>query len=259
MSVNDNSINTGSLTPLDKRDATAWEATKHGMVAGAATMIPTVGLMYYLSQTSKTFLQRTNAQSRTAIAIMPALFVFGLTAEHKLSHRMGEMAMENRHGQQTVQWAEEQLKQQKDITSFDREKHLSQMYLQSVASSGVNIVPKLTLYHTVANWTIDHPFKLFAAIATPTLAYVIYGRSTQTHLDFAGKLMHTRVMGQFAAICTILSVMMCKDYMGRNGKYITQEDADARVESMKQMRATFLKRLEAENRRDDEVHAIMKR
>ena len=39
----------------------------------------------------------TNGQSRTAIAIMPPLFVFAVTSEQKLTHRMHEVASENEH------------------------------------------------------------------------------------------------------------------------------------------------------------------
>jgi hypothetical protein len=41
--------------------------------------------------------QVTNSQSRTAIAIMPPLFVFAVTAEQKLTHRMHEVASESEH------------------------------------------------------------------------------------------------------------------------------------------------------------------
>ena len=39
----------------------------------------------------------TNSQSRTAIAIMPPLFIFAVTAEQKLTHRMHEVASESEH------------------------------------------------------------------------------------------------------------------------------------------------------------------
>ena len=39
----------------------------------------------------------TNGQSRTAIAIMPPLFIFAVTSEQKLTHRMHEVAEVNEH------------------------------------------------------------------------------------------------------------------------------------------------------------------
>lgn len=42
-------------------------------------------------------LKVTNAQSRTAIVIMPPLFIFAVTSEQKLTHRMHEVASENEH------------------------------------------------------------------------------------------------------------------------------------------------------------------
>jgi hypothetical protein len=41
--------------------------------------------------------QMTNGQSRTAIAIMPPLFIFAVTSEQKLTHRMHEVAEVNEH------------------------------------------------------------------------------------------------------------------------------------------------------------------
>ena len=69
------------------------------------------------------------------------------------------------------------------------------------------------------------------------------------------KLMHTRVFGQFAVISMLLGLMGFKTYMDNSGKYITQLEADYRVEEMKEMRADLLKRIafdkKVRQRRDD--------
>ena len=57
------------------------------------------------------------------------------------------------------------------------------------------------------------------------------------------KLMHTRVFGQFAVLTMLLSLMGFKEYMDRSGKFITEEDVQARVAQMQQSRGELLMRL----------------
>jgi len=69
-----------SLTPMHRADETAWDATYEGLVNGFMTLVPTAGALY-VAMRNPTFVKRTNWQSRTAMVIMPALFVFGLTGK----------------------------------------------------------------------------------------------------------------------------------------------------------------------------------
>ena len=67
--------------------------------------------------------------------------------------------------------------------------------------------------------------------------------------------MHTRVYGQFAVISMLLSLMGFKTYMDNCGKFITQQEADTRVEEMKRMREDLLQRIafdkQLKKRRDE--------
>ena len=56
--------------------------------------------------------------------------------------------------------------------------------------------------------------------------------------------MHTRVFGQFAVISMLLTLMGFKAYMDSFGRFITQAEADLRVEEMTRMRQDLLKRIE---------------
>lgn len=58
--------------------------------------------------------------------------------------------------------------------------------------------------------------------------------------------MHTRVMGQFAVITMLLTLMGFKEYMDRSGKYITESDVEARVAQMQESRMELLSRLQRE-------------
>lgn len=58
--------------------------------------------------------------------------------------------------------------------------------------------------------------------------------------------MHTRIFGQFSVILMLLSLMGFKEYMDRSGKFITEQEADDRVESMRLAREELLARLHKE-------------
>lgn len=164
---------------------------------------------------------------------------------------MEEMARQSDHSRQVSEWAEKVHEENKQAirrmeTDTVLEKKLHAMYKQSVENSGVRIVPgdSLAFHHKVANFWQENPFKILAGIGVPTVFYIFRGRSDQKHLQLQSKLMHTRVFGQFAVISMLLGLMGFKTYMDSHGKYITQREADLRVEDMKKMRADLLRRIE---------------
>jgi len=234
-------MSSSSLTPAS-RNAEATEAATHeGLVNGFLTLFPTSAGLYLAMQNPK-FLRRTNWQSRTAMVIMPALFVFAWTAEHKLSSKMREIASETRHSRDTVHWAEQEMQANTNVTVS-----LTDLYQRSVAESGVVVVPELKWYHQAANYAADHPIQILTAAAVPAIAGIAYGRAGQGHLEVSQMIMHTRVFGQFATITALLTVMGFKEYMERHGKFVSQADADRRVEEMHEVRANLLERLRREN------------
>lgn len=262
-----------SLTPHERNKEVAAEATRAGLINGFMTLIPTVGAVA-LAMKNPGFVKRTNWQSRTALAIMPPLFVFGITSEHKLSDRMHEIAHETRHSRETVQWAEEQMRQQRKDLEEQRRKeeskqynsqeqrndddlklYLTDLYQQSVQQSGVRIVPgnRLSLWQEAANYVAENPIKVLAAVAVPSAAAIFYGRTGKEHLSFSVKLMHTRVFGQFATISLLLTVVGFKEFMDRNGKYITEADADARVQELHQVRTNLMAHLERQQQIQDSL------
>ena len=163
--------------------------------------------------------QFTNWQSRTAMVIMPALFAFALTSEHKMADRMREVANETEHALQTVEWAdrEHRRRQQQSSSQQQSETELRKLYKQAVLESAIRVVPGNTLgaHHRMANYVQENPFKLLAAVGVPAVAYIFYGRTTKEHLNFQMRLLHTRVYGQFTIICSLLSIMGIKEFMDR--------------------------------------------
>jgi hypothetical protein len=180
---------------------------------------------------------------------MPALFAFGFASENKLIHKMHEVADETEHAKALSDWHDEQVKKELIKTSpslqreMELEAQLTKLYRQSVEETGVRIVPgELRTYQKALNYFNDNPVKVLAAVGVPTIGYILYGRAGQEHLTASMKLMHTRVMGQAATITILLSLMGFKEYMNRHGKYMTEEEAEQRVNEMKRVRQVRTRR-----------------
>lgn len=242
-----------SLTPAHRSAEATAAATKDGLISAFLTLIPSTAAVYVAMKASPKFVKSTNWQSRTALAIMPPFFTYTISAEKKLSHKMNEMASLSEHSKKVNEWAEDNNVVERtngvgNVNHRRRESANSQLlalYRQSVAESGVRIIPgnSLGFHHQAANFFQEHPFKILTGLGAPVILYIFNGRNEQKHLQLQSKLMHTRVYGQFAVITMLLSLMGFKTYMDNTGKFITQEEADIRVEEMKGMREDLLQKI----------------
>lgn len=257
-----------SLTPSHRSDEATGAATRDGIISGFLTLIPSTAAVYAAMKTSPKFVKVTNWQSRTALAIMPPFFMYALSAEKKLTHKMEEMATQTEHSKKVNEWAQNSnignsAANVKGSTNVGgtTERQLLALYRQSVEESGVRIIPgdKLGIHHQSANFFQENPFKILAGLGIPTVLYIFHGRSDQKHLQLQSKLMHTRVFGQFAVISLLLSLMGFKTYMDSTGKFITQAEADQRVEEMRQMREELLKRIEHEKHLKEKRDAMLRK
>ena len=97
---------------------------------------------------------------------------------------------------------------------------------------------------------VTHVRLVCAWFTVPTVAWIFYGKAGQEHIPFQLKVMQTRVMGQASVIAMLLTLMGFKEYMDRNGKFITEAEADARVDEMKRVREQLIRRMRAEK----EIH-----
>jgi len=261
-------------------------AMKEGFIGGGMTAVPSVLAVYTAMKFSPKFVKGTNWQSRTALAIMPPLFAYAFSAEQKLVHSMHEMANHADHSKQMAEWSQEQehaLEQHKQslrkmatqkilsqpgmhssstLASSDseelneeQERELAKKFRESVVDSGVRVVEgdMLGVHHMIANFWQENPFKILAAIGVPTVLYIFKGREGQQHLQTQMKIMHTRVIGQFAVLTMLLTLMGFKEYMDRSGKFITEEDVQARVAQMQQSRAELRMRLQRDRMEAEKV------
>lgn len=234
-----------SLTPEHRREEVTESAMNDGYLNMALAFIPSLAGLY-LAMRNPTFRKVTNGQSRTAIVIMPPLFIFAVTGEQKMTHRMKEVASESEHNMQTVAWAEKQK------TASAQDIRLHDLYRQSIMQSNLRLVdtPTLSTFQKSANFIQANPFKCIAAIGMPSVAYIFYGQGGKKGgpaESFQMRLLHTRVFGQFAVLCTLMGIMSMKEVMDRYGRYITEDDIDERIAEMESTRTRLMTRSEYQN------------
>jgi len=223
---------------------------------------------------------------------VPPLFMFAFSSESKLRHRMEQMAHEADHSRSTAEWAEEHEQRTiaeenariaqassglqrmhtssattdrtaaevDSLSSEDVERQLTELYNHSVANSGVRIVPgdRLGPHHLLSNYWQENPFKMLAGIGIPTVLYIFKGRNEKAHLQLQSKLMQTRVYGQGVVIALLLGLMGVKGYLDSMGQYITETEANARVEDMRQMRLQLKQRLARDKRLMEERDRVLR-
>jgi len=241
------------------------------------------------------FVKITNWQSRTALAIMPPLFMFALASEQKVNHQMREMADEKNHSREVGKWATERQKieqqhaidvqKQRNIVAgvgdgestleqavndlpssesppaneLAADRQLHALYRKSVEESGVRIVPgdSLSIHHLVANFWQENPFKILAGLGIPTVLYIFKGKN-KTNMQLQSKLMHTRVYGQFAVLTMLLTLMGFKSYMDSWGKFVTETEAENRVAEMERMRRDLVERIAFDRKLDERRQQMLR-
>lgn len=226
-------------------------------MSGTMALIPAGGALALAMQNPR-FVKATNWQSRTALVIMPALFAFGYTSENKLIHRMDEIATENEHSHEMARYTTVDRKDLHDAqkgVNQAADQQLTELYRQSVEQSGVRVVPGDSLgpHHKFMNFWQENPFKILACLGIPAVGYIYYGKSSQEHIPNQLKIMQTRVLGQGTVIAMLLTLMGVKQWMDNNGKYITEYEANSRVEEMKRVRAELIHRMELDKKHQQEV------
>lgn len=253
MNTDQSDIRGRSITPLNKAEEVSKKAFKDGMIAGSLTMIPTGGILYYLQHNSDKFRKYTNFQAKTALFIMPCLFMFGFVSESGLINQMHGMADADEHARDMADWSvrkqrlEEQIRKRQaeegddetkkayaPLNDVEREKKLQVLYRKSVLDSGVRVVPgdKLSLTHTIANFWQDHPFQILIGLGIPAVGAIFMRRSAGNNLMLSQQILQTRVMGQFTVLAFLMTLMGFKEYMDRSGKFITEAEAERRVAEM---------------------------
>jgi hypothetical protein len=185
---------------------------------------------------------------------MPCLLAFGIASETGLTSKMYGMANADEHAREMAEWntrrqhMEEQIRKRqaeeegtdggelyKPLTDVERQKKMHSLYRKSVMDSGVRVVPGDTLgvAQRVANFWQEHPFQILIGLGLPAVgAIFMKRRAGNSSLMLSQQLMQTRVMGQFTVLAFLMSLMGFKEYMDRQGTYITEAEAEERVGEM---------------------------
>jgi len=234
-----------SLTPASRSEEVSTKSFRNGIISGSLALCSSGGIVYYLQHNSEKFRKLTNFQSKTALVIMPALFMFGFTSESHLLFNMKEMAREADHTQKMSDWVERRVAVESVMTKngetyapslspADRDFKLKELYKKSVLESGVRVVEgdKLKPHHILANFWQAHPFQILLGVGVPAVGLIFHKVNSSKDIMLSQKIMQTRVVGQFTAIVLLLSLMGFKEYMDQKGTFITEEEAERRVLDM---------------------------
>lgn len=259
-----------SLTPQTRSDEATGTAFQDGLMNGTLALVPS-SLAVWAAMKNPRFFKATNWQSRTALAIMPALFVFGLTSERKLEHSMKRIAAEESETSVAYQelarkHKDEELKKVKEsirrsMNADETETSVNDLYQKALGIENVRVVPgdKLAYHQQFANFWQENPFKILAGIGVPTVLYIFKGKAGQQHLPLQLKLMHTRVFGQFAVIGMLLTLMGFKGYMDSNGKYITETEAAEKINDVSMAKELLLQRVAHDRKVDEDRVKVIER
>ena len=196
---------------------------------------------------------------------MPPLFVFALTSELKVAQSVRENIYNNHNQRQSVDWAEQQHKENlkvktKSFSQIEKDQQITELYRQSVTNSGVRVVPgdHLGVHHRLMNFGQDNPLKILACVGFPAVGFIYYGKSGKNNLQLQQKVMHTRVIGQATVLAIMLTLMGLKEYMDKSGKFITEAEAEQRVDDMKHIRESLLHRLEQDQQNKTNLQKELK-
>lgn len=206
------------------------------------------------------YFKYTNYSTRTALVIMPPLFMFGLTSETTINSTVRNSQNRKQHAKEINQWVDstsyidpvgatrstQETKLMLDkMTMEEQQTRLSSLYAKSVEDSGMRIVEGSSLgpHHILANFWQEHPFKVLLGIGAPTVAMIFLQQQKTNKTALQMQIMQTRVLGQTSMIFFLLSIMGFKEYMDRNGKFITQTEADNMVMEMQRTREELFNRL----------------
>lgn len=163
------------------------EGLKYGSLVGVAVTAGTV----FASYRSKKFDKFLSLSARTSFPLITGLFAFSVKYE---------------------------------LTMIDAQRYPENWGLKEYVEKGK--VTNMPFHHRVLNAIYDNPFKMVAALGVPFAAYILSEQLKLKHLTLSQKIMHSRVIAQGGIISILLTTMMFKEYMDRNGRFPEPEEVE---------------------------------
>eukprot|EP00518_Triparma_eleuthera_P018706 CAMPEP_0197553468 /NCGR_PEP_ID=MMETSP1320-20131121/9069_1 /TAXON_ID=91990 /ORGANISM="Bolidomonas sp., Strain RCC2347" /LENGTH=284 /DNA_ID=CAMNT_0043114239 /DNA_START=103 /DNA_END=954 /DNA_ORIENTATION=- len=217
-----------SLNPASSANSVISAAIFEGAKSALMAAVPSGGLVYYFHKNTEFFRKSTGPSSRTALVIMPPLFMFALTSELEIIRLKRKEARD-------IQLAEERRinpnkvmdEKKAAVVTAESVRELNDAYTRNFGSP-IRIKATMGIHHHVSNIVAGHPFKVLGLLAVPTVAYIAKEQMTAKNKDalkFSQKVMHTRVYGQFGTLMLLGVFMSWKMYHDKYGDFMSVEDA----------------------------------
>lgn len=187
------SLNASTSMELQKQHEAARKiitqaATQRGIKFAAVNAIVAAAAVYTANQHWPAFRNRLGVSGKWALVVMTGLASFTFESE------------------QTVTDA-----------ARNPEKYLRQ--LQGGEQVMVQKKSRLGVHHRLANHVYDHPYQTLATVGLPVVGGIFAYQNMNAAINTSQKIMHTRIYGQSAVVCMLLSSMAFHDYMAKRGRF----------------------------------------
>lgn len=281
-----------SLTPREREQEVNALGIESGIMGAACALLPSSMGVYFGMKHSPTFLKYTNWQSRTALVIMPPLFMFSLAGEQKINHKMRQMAAEKDHANEVSQWSQKNMK----LSKHDSSSSTSSLINNNVNKNDKTLNPdeermkilSEKLDAKLENMSEEERSKQLVELYRESVensgVRIVPGNSLGIHHKFAnfwqenpfkmltalsvptiayifkGKTGQKHLQLQKGAVLIMLLTLMgFKAYMDSEGSFITENEAQYRILEMKFAREELLERFEKLRKIKEEIRAMRKK
>jgi hypothetical protein len=172
------------------RDIITMDAYTSGLKTGAvSSAVAAVGVLT-ANKHWNTFRTRLNVTGKMALVVSAFLGGFTIVAESKL-----------------VEGAR------------DPERYLARIHPDYVPEKKLDPMRHLGLHHRLANFVYDHPYRSLASVGVPLVGSIYAIQRTNHAIAASQQIMHTRIYGQGAVVCLLLTFMGFNDYMRKRGRF----------------------------------------
>lgn len=239
-----------NLNPASSAPSVISAAIFEGAKSALMAAVPSGGLVYYFYKSKSDFFRKsTGPSSRTALVIMPPLFMFALTSELEIIRLKRKEARD-------IQLTEERRinpgkvmnEEKASVVTQESVIELNNTYTRNFGSP-VRIRENMGVHHHFSNIVAGHPFKVLGLLAVPTVAYIAKEQMTAKNKDalkFSQKVMHTRVYGQFGTLMLLGIFMSWKMYHDKYGDFLSVEDAVWELSASARNERQFREKIEME-------------
>mmetsp|Transcript_14685 Transcript_14685/g.16646 ORF Transcript_14685/g.16646 Transcript_14685/m.16646 type:complete len:188 (-) Transcript_14685:1026-1589(-) len=171
-----------NLSPEERKKNVTKISLTTGLEAAFKIGIVSIPTALVLTKYWKPFTRNLGVSGRTAVAIIPPLFAFGLVSEQVASRLASPEAYASHVAQQKE-------------------------------------TKRIAIHHQIANYAYNYPIKTLVGLSIPMVGGIFAYKGTSSHLNTTQRVLHTRVLGQASVLSLLVGTMLFHDYMDRHGPY----------------------------------------